>query len=177
MKVKNICLLCGSLLLLQVHLFGQERAGRSLSTYEPGNRAQSVYFELLGPGLTYSFNYDTRFQNSLNGLGGRAGLGYIAVEGNSVLSVPVMVNYLLGKEGKYFEMGLGATYIGFNSAQSASTNEVLFIDDSQVFGTMVFGYRRQPVDGGFLFRVGLSPVFGSGNFIPYYGYIAFGYAF
>ena len=170
-------LLCCSLLLLQASVFGQEQTGRRLSSFEPGNRAQSVYFELLGPGLTYSFNYDTRFQNTLNGLGGRAGLGYISVEGNSVVSVPVMVNYLLGKGGKYFEMGLGATYIGFNSAESASDNEVLFINDSQVFGTMVFGYRRQPVDGGFLFRAGLSPVFGSGNFIPYYGYIAFGYSF
>lgn len=175
--MKKVLLLFISVIGSMAVTFAQDAGSRKLSVYEPGNRAQSVYFELLGPGLTYSFNYDTRFQNTLNGLGGRAGLGYISVEGNSVVSVPVMLNYLLGKEGKYFEMGLGATYIGFNSAESASDNEVLFIDDSQVFGTMVFGYRRQPVDGGFLFRAGLSPVFGSGNFIPYYGYIAFGYAF
>ena len=150
---------------------------RNPSTHEPGRRAQSVYFELLGPAATYSFNYDTRFQNTLNGLGGRIGLGYIAIDGNSVFSVPLMANYLLGKGGKYFEMGLGATYIGFNSSESAAENEVLFINESQVFGTMVFGYRRQPVDGGFLFRAGLSPIFGKGNFIPYYGYIGLGYSF
>lgn len=152
-------------------------SSRQLSTHEPGNRAQSVYFELFGPGATYSFNYDTRFQDTLNGFGGRFGLGYIAVDGNGVFSAPVMLNYLLGKEGKYFEMGIGATYISFNSAESADENEVLFIDDSSVFGTMVFGYRSQPTDGGFLFRAGLAPVFGEGNFIPYYPYISFGYTF
>lgn len=169
-------LLVIAFLFLSIDVQAQD-SSRELNTHEPGARAQSVYFELLGPGATYSFNYDTRFQETLNGLGGRVGAGYIAVDGNGVFSAPVMLNYLLGKGGRYFEMGLGATYISFSSDQSASDNEVLFIDESTVFGTMVFGYRRQPVDGGFMFRAGLSPFFGQGNFIPYYAYISFGYNF
>lgn len=163
-------------LLQSVNTFAQD-SSRQLNTHEPGARAQSVYFELLGPGATYSFNYDTRFQETLNGFGGRVGVSYIAVDGNSVFTAPVMLNYLLGKDGKYFEMGIGGTYINFNNAQSAEENEVLFIDESTVFGTMVFGYRRQPVDGGFMFRAGLSPFFGQGNFIPYYAYLSLGYTF
>lgn len=165
------------LVLLSGNISAQDSSSRQLTTHEPGARAQSVYFELLGPGATYSFSYDTRFQNTLNGLGGRAGVSYIAVDGNDVFSAPIMINYLLGKEGKYFEMGLGATYINFSSKESASENEVLFIDDSTIFGTMVFGYRKQPVDGGFMFRAGISPFFGEGNFIPYYPYFSLGYTF
>lgn len=150
---------------------------RQLATHEPGDRAQSIYFELLGPGITYAFSYDTRFQNTLNGLGGRAGAGYIAVDGNSVFTAPFMLNYLLGKEGKYMEMGIGASYISFSSSESADERGVMFVDESQIFGTMVFGYRSQPVDGGFMFRTGVSPIFGRGNFIPYWFYISFGYTF
>lgn len=164
--------------VLSTNVLAQDApSSRDLNTHEPGKRAQSFYFELLGPGATYSFNYDTRFQDTLNGFGGRAGLSYIAVDGNGVFTAPFMLNYLLGKEGKYFEMGLGATYISFSSAESAEDNEVLFVDDSTVFGTMVFGYRKQPVDGGFMFRIGISPFFGEGNFIPYYGYLSLGYTF
>lgn len=145
--------------------------------FAQNNSTQAIYFELLGAGGTYSFNYDMRFQDRPDGIGARIGVSYLAVDGNSVFSIPVMLNYLLGKNGNYFEIGLGATYISFNSDESADTGEVLFVDDSGVFGTMTFGYRLQPVDGGFLFRVGFAPIFGNGNFIPYWPYLSFGYAF
>ncbi len=152
-------------------------ASRKLATYEPGRRAQSVFFEILGAGGTYSFNYDTRFQNTLNGLGGRVGLSYLAVDGNGLFTAPVVLNYLLGKNGKYFEMGIGATYVGFNANEGGNDEEILFIDNDGFFGTMNFGYRKQPVDGGFMFRAGVTPIFNKNNFIPYYGYISFGYSF
>lgn len=146
---------------------------RNENFIEEGYRSQSIYFEVLGAGALYSFNYDTRFQSTLNGLGGRVGVSFISIENNSVFTLPVMLNYLLGKEGRYFEMGLGATFISFD----ADDDGVLFVDDSGFFGTMVFGYRYQPTDGGFMFRAGASPLFGNGNFIPYYPYLSFGYNF
>lgn len=159
------------------YAFAQDNMAATENTY--GKRAQAVFMELGGNGVTYSFNYDTRFNNRQDGIGGRAGLSYFAVEGNGIFTLPVVVNYLLGKDGRYFEMGLGATYIGFSSSNSTNpdNNSVLFVDGSTVIGTMTFGYRRQPEDGGFLFRVGVSPIFGSGSFIPWYPYIGFGYAF
>ena len=134
-------------------------------------RAQSIYFEILGPGVTYSFNYDTRFQNTLDGLGGRIGVSLIAADGNSIFTLPAMINYLLGDDGKYFEMGLGATYLNI---QESGT---LFDDNPNIIGTMVFGYRSQPVGGGFMFRGGFAPIISEGSFIPYYPYLSFGYTF
>lgn len=167
---------------LAVSTFAQDANTRNPNTYEPGRRSQNVYFEILGPGITYSFNYDTRFQNTLNGLGGRVGISYVSVDNVSMLTVPIGVNYLLGKKGNYFEMGAGATFVHANAKdeQEGDTDGVFFLDGgsaSNVLGNLTFGYRRQPVDGGFSFRAGFSPVFGSGDFIPYWPYIGFGYSF
>jgi hypothetical protein len=138
-------------------------------------RAQNVFVELGGPGLLFSGNYDTRFSQRKDGLGGRIGIGFIATGGISLVSVPVQLNYLLGNNSKYFEIGLGATYASFNSASnflafSPSTSD-------KILGTMTFGYRYQPVDGGFSFRANIDPLFDSSNFIPYYFGVSFGYTF
>jgi len=180
--MKKILLAFSLSILTIAQLVAQDKtpvsAEKKLSTYEPGDRAQSVYFELLGAGLTYSFNYDSRFQNTLNGLGGRVGVSYLSADGNSIFTAPIMLNYLLGKHGKYFEMGVGATFVNFDSNKANnSNNEILFVESSGVYGNMVFGYRKQPVDGGFMFRAGISPIFNANNFLPYYGYISLGYSF
>lgn len=136
-------------------------------------RAQNVFVELLGQGLLFSANYDTRFSNKRNGIGGRAGIGYISADGSSIITVPVSLNYLLGNGKNFFEVGLGATYVGVESDQIGLFDE----DDSAVIGTMSFMYRLQPVGSGFSFRGGLTPVFTSEGFIPYYAGISLGYTF
>lgn len=134
-------------------------------------RAQNIFIELGGQGLTFTANYDSRFFNKRDGLGGRAGIGYFSVDGDKVSTVPLSLNYLLGKGNKFFEMGLGATYIN-----TSGNSKVLFNENtSNVIGTMSFFYRVQPADGGFSFRVGLSPVFSHNFFLPYYGGISLGY--
>lgn len=137
-------------------------------------RAQNVFVELLGQGLVFSANYDTRFGNRRNGIGGRVGIGGFSVDESTVITVPVSVNYLLGKNnGKsFFEIGLGATYIGLDAS-----DEFLDAQGSAVLGTMSFMYRVQPVDSGFSFRGGLTPIFGQGGFIPYYFGLSLGYTF
>ncbi|MFZ4263421.1 hypothetical protein ACFRAE_15380 [Sphingobacterium sp. HJSM2_6] len=156
--------------------FAQQNANPDISL----TRKQSLFFEVLGPGVTYSFNYDTRFQKTNNGLGGRIGVSYLGgADDIKVFTVPVVLNYLLGKKGNYFELGAGATFVNVSS-DFESGSDVLFLEngnESTVLGTLNFGYRRQPVDGGFTFRAGFSPVFGQGNFIPYWPYIGFGYSF
>jgi len=139
-------------------------------------RAQNVYIELGGPGLLFSANYDTRFSQRRDGLGGRIGLGFIETGGVSVVTVPVQLNYLLGKKDKYFEIGLGATYASFNSGSDFFSDGSKPLTASTVLGTMTFGYRYQPVDGGFNFRASFTPIFYSANFVPYGG-ISFGYTF
>lgn len=139
------------------------------------SRAQNVYVELGGPGLLFSANYDTRFGNRRDGFGGRVGAGYVSASSNSFFSLPVQANYLLGKRGKYFEIGLGATYL---SSKDGNENDFLSFDNtSTVLGTMTFGYRYQPVNGGFNFRASINPVFNSSTFVPYFAGISFGYTF
>jgi hypothetical protein len=143
-------------------------------TSEPNS---AVFMEILGNGLVYSFNYDTRFSAKQDGLGGRVGISYLAIEGTSIATVPMVMNYLLGKNGKYFEMGIGATYVAAaDRTNTNSRNNPINTADGWL-GTMSFGYRSQPVDGGFLFRAGVTPLFGGGSFWPFYPQVSFGYAF
>ena len=139
-------------------------------------RAQNVYIELGGPGLLFSANYDTRFSQRRDGIGGRIGLGFIDAGGASVVTLPVQLNYLLGKKDKYFEIGLGATYASFNSGSNFLSFDTTPVTANTVLGTMTFGYRYQPVDGGFNFRASFNPIFDSSNFVPYFG-LSFGYTF
>jgi hypothetical protein len=162
---------------------------------------QSVFVELGGAGLPYSFNYDFRFDKTkMDSWGMRVGAGgYSVSDGDSFFSIPVMVNKLFGKGPHYFELGLGATFFTFSQQtynnvscyydqngqyicnESTSTSDFSFIlpvDGSpSVMGTMNFGYRRIPVDGGFTWKVNLNPIFNNNGFWPLYAGIGLGYAF
>ena len=134
--------------------------------------AKCIYVELDGPGIA-SLNFDTRFSKSEKGLGGRIGIGGWKVEDEGYLTVPVGINYLLGKDNKnYFEIGAGFTYV---HASDNTFDENSTFDGT--FGHLTFGYRLQPANGGFTFRVAIVPVFGQGDFISYYAGISFGYKF
>jgi hypothetical protein len=140
-----------------------------LSTYSNlcNAQAKSVYFELGGPGLA-SVNYDMRFQKTEGGFGGRIGVGGFSISDGgdkvSAIFLPIGVNYLIGKDEKnYFEIGGGFTPVFLSSRASSSTSSDNFTSS---FGHLNFGYRLQPKNGGFLFRAGIVPIFGSGGFIP-----------
>ena len=147
--------------------------------------AKSVYAELGGAGLA-SVNFDMRLQQKEDGLGFRVGIGGFSVrldngfgqtDRSGILTIPLELNYLLGKDHHhYFEMGAGATIVSLsntNNSNGINTNDQF----SSTFGHLYFGYRLQPADGGFLFRAGITPVFGKGYFVPYYAGISFGYKF
>ncbi len=137
-------------------------------------RAQNVFAELGGQGITFSVNYDTRFGARRNGLGGRLGVGYIAAIDNNLVTIPFSLNYLLGKEKNFFEIGLGATYTG----ASLNTDDGFFSGSySNVIGTMSFMYRLQPLEQGFSLRAGFTPVFNQSAFIPYFVGVSLGYTF
>ena len=134
-------------------------------------QAKSVFFELGGPGLA-SINFDSRFSKSEAGIGGRIGLGGFSIDGESVVFIPVGLNYIVGKDNKnYFEIGAGVTPVVTNIGNDNGDNF------SSTFGHLLFGYRMQPLNGGFTFRAFINPVFGSGFFVPYYGGVSFGYKF
>ncbi len=151
--------------------------------------AKSVYAELGGPGI-FSANYDMRLMKKEDGLGFRVGIGGFSIKQNynngnntpaydkaTVLFIPLEINYLLGKDSRhYFEIGGGATIV----SASSKTVDINFSDNEKfnsTFGHLYFGYRLQPKEGGFLFRAGITPVFGKGYFLPYLPGISFGYKF
>jgi hypothetical protein len=130
--------------------------------------AQSVFFELGGPGIA-SFNYDLRFSGRSKGLGGRIGFGS-SLDGNSIYFLPLGLNYLIGKERHFFEVGAGITPVFGNENPGDSAL-------SKSFGHLLFGYRFQPINEGFTFRAFVCPVFNSNDFVPYYAGLSLGYKF
>lgn len=137
----------------------------------------AAYVEVGGPGLI-SINYDTRFSQAEDGLGGRIGVGGLWAKGEesdrvSIFTLPVGLNYLFGKDGKnYFEVGAGFTYLNVGSRLESETSTF-----SGSFGNLTFGYRLAPENGGFLFKAQLTPIFGQGGFFPFFGGIGLGYKF
>lgn len=146
----------------------------------------SFYAELGGPGILFSANIDTRFKPSHLGWGGRIGLGFVTADevedrnGNftyesaSVVTIPVQVNYIFGKDNSphAFEAGAGFTYIG------KELDILNFYGDrqSKLYGTASFMYRRQPATGGFTWRIGFTPLIAKGYIQPL-GAAGVGYSF
>ena len=139
-------------------------------------QSPSVYFEAGGPGVI-SVNYDTRFQKTEGGFGGRIGVGGFSLsDGGSktgILLLPIGVNYLFGKdERNYFEIGGGVTPVFLTNKDWNGSGNF-----SGTVGHLHIGYRLQPKNSGFLFRAGLVPIFGKNGFVPYYAGLSFGYKF
>ncbi len=154
-----------SLLCLILGLF----IGDSLSAQEreppqpPTSNASNLYAEFLGPGIFYSINYDARFSKSERGLGFRIGAGGLYADGDGYWVVPFGLNYLLGANGNYFELGGGAAIGNVTDIFSSSDQE-----NTSALGYMSFGYRRQAFrKKGVLFRAAFTPLFGNDFFIPY----------
>jgi len=147
------------------NLSGQEKSSKKT---EFDGVKNTFYIELLGNGLLFSANYDVRLANRF---GVRAGAGYVGstTGDGGVLTVPVTGNILLGKNGKYFEVGAGLTYL-------SGTGDLFDLDDSStILGTFSFMYRNQPKDGGFMWKIGLTPVIAEGVFVPYWFGVGLGY--
>jgi hypothetical protein len=157
--------------------FGQDDTVRLKRQYNPitvTDRApQAVYAELFGKGLFFTVNYDRRFSKRVDGLGFSVGMGYLKVDDIGIFSLPVGLNYLLGKNGKYFEFGAGASYLSAKISDINNATE----HGSTVIGTMTLGYRSQPIKGGFMFRAGFNPLIFRDQFLPYYPYVSLGYSF
>jgi hypothetical protein len=116
---------------------------------QPAHRAKAAYVEVLplkGSGTLFTANFDTRFRKTQNGLGVRAGVGYIKsfIAGTTVYS-PIGLNYLIGKKAPhYFETGATAINI-FYSKYNNKKFQVGFLP--------TVGYRFQPLRNGFTFRI------------------------
>jgi len=157
-------------------------------------RGKSIFTEFFGPGGVYSLNYDIRLKKKQNGIGTRVGLSYFANSYGRAFTVPVMLNYLIGKRSHYIEIGAGATFYHFESDDPYKRffTRVIVIpyeadpsdppskngtnENGAIFSVSA-GYRYQPLKGGITCRIGLSPVFNTERIVPIWPYASIGYAF
>ncbi|MDR2683311.1 MAG: hypothetical protein LBB64_05520 [Dysgonamonadaceae bacterium] len=177
--VFTLTLFCVSFLTIQ-SAKSQDKTSRSV-----------IYAELGGPGLITSINFDSRFKSERLGFGYRIGMGFCfgsfdeparpsdEYGYNSVLrsyyTIPLGLNYVFGKEDSAhaFEIGAGTTVL----TRKVSLFYYEVAKPGYFIGHLNFMYRIMPVDGGFAFRVGLTPIIGtSGDLFPMVG-VSFGYAF
>lgn len=160
-----------------------------------GNTAgtSKLFFaEAGGPGILFSANFDSRFKADKRvGLGFRAGVGFTLADDesfiiqnnyplysyrtNSIVTVPIGLNYLFGKPASpnMFEVGAGFTILS-KKASILSYNDY---KEGNFMGHFEFMYRRQPVDGGFSWRVGFVPIINTDGDIFPFAAIGLGFTF
>lgn len=138
---------------------------------------KAIFVEVLGDGIGISANYDMRFKKGVqDGLGFRAGIGGLNINGTDensqsasvrILTVPLSINYLIGKRRSAFEAGLGVTPLYANAAvYDVSGGGITDVNGWGASGFINLGYRFQPLKNGFVFRFDWTPAFNSAGFSP-----------
>jgi hypothetical protein len=135
---------------------------------------QAIFLQVGGSAPFLSLKYDRRFKKRKNGFGFNIGFGLFGFEEQLVKSIPFSINFLAGKSNHFVEVGAGASFV----TATVSWFRKPIPGNGFIYHTN-FGYRHQPSKGGFLFRVGLAPVFGpntrSGYFLS--SYMGLGFTF
>lgn len=113
-------------------------------------KKNSIYFELLGNGIIYSFGYDRLIiTKDLYKISTNIGLTAIPASPFSsdfqVYTISPQLSFLIGQKNN-LELGLGYTM-------------ALLKSDSEINNILVYriGYRYQKKDGGLFFRIGFTP--------------------
>ena len=159
------------------------------STSQTIESKNSVYAELLGNAAGLSINYDRILLRKKNiSLSLSVGAGMVPsnlINGalNNgfktnylVYGIPVSTNLFWGRRNSHLETGIGLTYqqgmFGLGADKYSQT----------LFAVARFGYRYQRENGGFFWKIGLTPFFAIADFgeiesIPIFPLagVAFGY--
>jgi hypothetical protein len=147
---------------------------------EQGRTARNVlYVELLGNGGLYSLNYERFVTDDIDlrlgfdylslSLAGFDSNGNKATGSATVLFIPLMFNYFgVGGQNHKLELGAGPLFL-YASAEASGVGEQVNGSGVAIGGTATIGYRYVPRDGGFNFKVGFTPIFGAGGFLPFGG--------
>ena len=145
------------------------------STAFSQSKPNSFYIELVGSGGLYSINYDRLFTENI---GARIGFMYFDSEwllfftDVEMFLIPTTLNYLVGTGKHKFELGAGPVFVFGNVSFFGSDP----VSGSSVGWTGTIGYRYQQNNGGFMWRIGFTPAFFSGEFFPSAG-ISLGFSF
>ncbi len=168
---------------------GNNRKKEIPSTEVTGKFRKSFYVESHGSGIFLSGHFDTRLKKDVNnGFGLRAGFGigdpyYTTVTNDNkpssgrAISLPVGINYILGKKRHGLEAGVGFT------AQIARDNVREGFPAVKHLFPYHIGYRFQPKKEGLVARVALTPIkdkfryWSNFEYIFYNTGISLGYSF
>ena len=130
------------------------------------------YVEALGNAGGYSLNYEQSLGSSL---WARAGLSYVSGAGDRLLTVPIGLSKLFGKERDFFELGLVLS-------PAYAEDDFIFNSENEgkEFGILIsptIGYRYQSIEDVF-FKIAFTPLFTTfeTTFFPWGG-ISVGYSF
>jgi len=159
-----------------------EDAPETPSASEVRTAKNAIHFELLGPAVIYSLNYERAFTDDLSA---RIGISYFSLEASdsadnsakaAITMVPLTLSYLgVGTPNHILELGAGAVIFhasaGVDVGGSKSESSI-----TSAWGTAIVGYRYQPADGGFMFRVGASPLVGKDGAV-FWPHLSLGGAF
>lgn len=172
-------------LLLSCAILSQAFAQDDTTPAARHNKA--IFIELLGSGMGVTANYDMRFSKGRqDGFGIRAGVGGMLLESNvtdeasihsNFTTFPIVVNYLIGKKRSALEAGIGIVPMYGNLVKDSSTQPKMEEKGWGSTGTLNLGYRYQPLNSGFVFRLTWSPAVNSTGFSPAWFGMSLGYGF
>jgi len=155
--------------LLMCAFLIRETTFSQANTSSKANTASSgLYIEVIGQSCSYlSINYDLIFSittSMKHRIAIRAGLGH------SIFwhSIPFTVSYVTGRNHN-LELGVGLVHVGGHGWDGDYFKWTAL--------TALIGYRYQRPQGGFVFRIGFTPLFKQGekNIIPLGG-LSLGFA-
>ncbi|MDO5523772.1 MAG: hypothetical protein Q4G48_06980 [Bacteroidia bacterium] len=155
MKLK-LCIFYACIFLFATHVAAQQ---------EYTGKTSSIQVEMLGAHNLMGVSFDQRFMESNHGLGYKVGIGvgyskdswkFIPFKFNTwggfpnqtIVSVPIQLNYLLGKNAHKFELGAGVTpfYSSYKFNEKSNIN---------AYGTFATGYRYNNLPKRFVLTAGL----------------------
>ncbi len=160
------------LLALPLAVSGQDTTELDEAPAPPADtliRARNaIYLEGFGNGGYGSLNYDRiLWQNNHWKVAGRLGAGFSYTRSFDYAAplIPVEVIAMKGVYQHFMELGLGYTagwaYKEFTAVEASPGNPAVF-DLRKEFVTYGFariGYRYQPSQSSWLFRLGITPIF------------------
>ncbi len=142
---------------------------------DPTRRAlNAVYFELGGNAIIYSINYERFLTQDISA---RIGVGYLSLGESlpddgataALTSVPVMINYLgVGQFNHRLELGAGFVALHVSARAGAGFGSS-FGSGLLAAGTASVAYRYAPLNGGFTFKAGFTPLISSFGVYPTFG--------
>jgi hypothetical protein len=126
----------------------------------------TLHAEIFGYGMLYSVNYDYRFHRhpAIHAGFSHWGINSAFFGQLDMTSFQVTLIYLSGKYDSHLEVGAGImpvklTWVNSGIFTLFSGNEVVKKRSNEIIGIGSVGYRYQPMEGGLMLRIALTPFY------------------